>query len=364
MRPREAHLPIREAFLPAIINLYRNEHTNTSQGPIGYIGPTGADRAKGFLTIKGDTTESVAFILDAIAYGINGINGHPVAETASFLKECTRLSIRAVVSEEMMDLLRSQAKTLNIDIEAVIPNGRNNIVSFGFNTPERRLTPEQKSDYADFLNRELPEKVNNSPDIASTLRVVRDDEYRIHTLTGRGKLGKINDLGMDIGSFAELLRVSFGYSQQAALNVLQSKDNIISLAVRNGKTAGLSVIEKIEINVGNEKFFIAEITDVVVAYPTNHGTQYENNLGKNLYLALTAHTLAKMCEFPDHVIFGEFTLTHKTSPTASAREGLQYAGTLPLNAIIDEQMVSFMVMYVPNYETLMALNRAVEWALR
>jgi hypothetical protein len=275
----------------------------------------------------------------------------------------TRLSARVVVSRDIMNFFDSRARSLGLDLEAKIPHGRDFIVSLGFNAPERRLTSEQNSTYRNFLARRLTKLANASPDIPSTLRAVRDEGYQIHTIEGVNTERQIQALGMHTDSFARLLEVTFGYLNHDAVNVLQRPTNIVSLAVKNGKPAGMCVVEKLEITIGNEKWHIAELTDVVVASEHNHGTQYETHYGKNLYLALTTHALAKMSEFPEYLIFGEYTLTHNTSPVSSRRQGQKAAGILPYHTEVDGKPTSFAVMYVPNNAILTNLHALTE-ALR
>ena len=362
---------------PSQIRIYdKNKAVSTSIGSLGHISPAGSeevpnspprvDRAKGLIPIYGNSTEAVMDILRVGAYGIDGINGYPVAENAEFLKTCTRLAPSAIVSNNMISFLESNASPFNIDLEAIVPvnpsSGEDKLVFFGFNKPERRLTEEQEANYWRLL-RGMEREISNAPDllyISSRLRMVRQHGYEMHVCEGSDVQALIRDQKIDIRLLANLLGVTFGYKTEEAIDVLQRPTNIVTLAIKDGMPAGLCVIEREKVTIGGKTYKLAEVTDVVVADGINHGRQYGTHRGRSLYFAMTTHALARMIEFPGHTIWGEYTFTFPTAQRSSLRQGQELVGIRPSHTRIYGGMTTFAVMHVRNDEALVVLSRAVD----
>lgn len=369
MQPAVREVPTKRFSIAEVATLYRNQPDNSSMGPRGHIGPAGYRRVKGFLTIKGNSREAIDSILDTVSFGISGMNGRLLPQNAAFLSGCERLTVSAVINDEMMGYLRAKAKARGINIEAIIPRnpseGEGSIVSFGSNKPERGPKPEEMDQHRQFVRTELPSLGRDASEHTEILRDVRNKGYQIHVVTGDKTERKAEELGTTLDLFARLIEVTFAYDHQSARAVLQNPNNIVTLTVKDRKPAGMCVIERSEIILNDgSRARRAELTDVVVAHTINHGSQYETHLGQNLYLAMTTHSLARMSQEPSHTIHGEYTLTHHASPASSATEGQRVAGIYPNHTLVDDELTSFAVMHIPNDQTLNELNGRVKEALR
>lgn len=343
-RPEKAQTT-RRLNLSEIANLYRNKPEETSIGPRGYIGPAGGpagekpNRAKGFLEINGNSTNAVDSILDAVIYGIRGMQGReirdePLPSNSAFLADCTRLSVRAVVSDDMMGYLRFRARALGINMEAAMPTSRgSNIVYLGHNQPSREATEEERERFAhiadDYKNKKPRETLHES------LSSFFEQGYQIETFKG----GLPADYIQKIAGFLEK---EFGYNFESASNVLRNPNNLVGVATHNGRIVGTCVLEKNEISLqGAAPITIGEITDSVAL----NGNGHEK---KGIHSAMTTALLSRAVDEKIDVVFGESTLDqeHQTVIHTAQRQGRELRGVLENHTYIGGKLVSLAVTHV------------------
>ncbi len=326
----------RIARLGTFNDYFVNEMIKTSQGPIGQISPTPAERLKGFIPEVVDSPERTCD-LDRLFF-----EGMRVVSDSD---DYTRLSIRAVVRDDLIHELRH--------VEARIPLQGDGLSGFsivyqghnksGRNGERQGLPPRDKvMDYFDVINKAKEKSFN-----PMALRRRAED-----VTTGRITRG---DVEANPESFVALLG-NHGYkTPEAVLRIVDNEANIVVAAYKNGQPAGITVGEVATINLDTgQALRILEITDSTVL------EQFQNN---GVYSAVSSELLRHISEnhraMGLNVVYAETVITAPTLNVAATqgrhfdlsvfdvngRTGVPF-GMLPYHAKVGEDYETLVVNYL------------------
>ena len=128
---------------------YAPREASDSIGPVGYIGPGGSERLKGFIDIRVDSAEKVRSAIRITQYGKQMIENDECVRCE--FGEASRLSIRLVVNNKYIDCSRAGIWD-RANVEATLPmHGRNHndsIAYIGFNSSTRSPSAEESRTYS------------------------------------------------------------------------------------------------------------------------------------------------------------------------------------------------------------------------
>ncbi len=259
--------------------LFHPETCNDSFGPIGFVSRVSANRLKGFVGAQTQTETEITPIRDVDQLSmLTDIVQEGILELE---RTCTtRLSIRAIVTESLLGELAAALQENEARIEAAIPLGNKmpgmQLVYIGYNTPSRRDAPESTA-----RNWEVRYSAEIHAQESRLLRTNQQADAAITMEITNNRMPQRNRI-TEMIPLANMLMEGFGYSRDAAIDVLQDQRNIISVVRRGNVIAGINVTEIREIPLDDgSSLQMAEITDCYIR-PEYRGNRYHSRLLQTL----------------------------------------------------------------------------------
>lgn len=325
---------------------YTNHYSYTgSIGLTGKIGPASNGRLKGFLDITVDTPKMVGLLVGIALHGRDLIL-NPAQH--GYYEDTSRLLIRAVVTNEMMEQLHAKMMGTGFKVEALIPINHNghaaSIVYLAYNTEERRLTSEERGAFNALWRRIYDQRITRE-ELHDCVRraeskysfFVMSSEYAQAVAFHREK--HFDDM---ISQVYSLMNKNFGFSRNEVSEALLANTSILVTVKYTNEVAAACVVERAEIAMTHgEPIRIAELTDAAVV--NGH-----NNNG--LHLAMTTRLLAAVADQNNHATFSEATFSQETVLKSSAAQGRVFCGILEHHTRIDGNLRNFSVMHIPQHE--------------
>lgn len=337
-------------------SFFRREESHTSIGALGYIGPAGPGRMKGFLTMKVDSGAKVNSLMSIISYGLDGIYNPKVVQPhqEELFRDRFRLSVRAVVEERQVKHVKARAEGIGAEIEAILPFNRDAeaIVYIGHNS---RLRHHGGTTFTEHIEqRELVESIYRGTILGDRQPYSREG---LKTM-GYGYLPPIVFEGScaefslggnkGIAELASLMRDTYGYGLESARAIITNPNNIISIIRYDGSqktgVAAMSLMERTPVSVDGRTLWIAELTDSAVRMDDR-----KKKMGFPLYHAVTTELisgLAKQTTPPD-VVFSESNLAHPNVIKSCEMQGRVPVGYMHNHTEIEGKLTSFAVMQIP-----------------
>lgn len=323
---------LRTAQREAVQSIFREGVDNSSFGPLGYISRVSAGRLKGFIGYIGsgsahregqiapiDNANQVKFIGEVVSEGINRLS-----KSGS-----SRLSVRALVRNGMLERLQTEISSRGASIEASLPaNDTYTIVYIGYNTPQRELSSELRDQHNKAIEKAISSYGHSQSAIASLAReIINQNNYSTRIVGGSERQFSSSERER----IYQLLS-TFGYNNEGAENLITNDRNIIGLVYKNigdmQTVVGISVTERRSLTLTNgANIHIAEVTDGTVSQESN---------GKSLYSRLLSEVFVYIAEnFKDlSIIYAESNVSSAPLLKTAAIQGRTFSGILPNHANI------------------------------
>ena len=200
---------------------------------------------------------------------------------AVFNGEVSRISLRAVVDLNYLRQL-SDNEAVSPLVEGIIPlQGtqpafeNSALVYFGANHSTRQPLSHEIAKYEQNLEQALLSPVQTPQQIAER---VRADGYEVRTL----EKGSITEETID--QVAQLYE-RFGWTREEVVSILNNKNNIIGVAIKEGQIVSAGIAEMAAIPIGKNTLRIVEITEAATR---------EDHARNGLYTAVSSSLLAEI----------------------------------------------------------------------
>ena len=329
-----------------------------SIGAVGYVGPGGSERLKGFIDIRVDSEDGVQNAMRIVQHGKRMIENEECV--SSGFGKATRLSIRLVMDNGYEQILRARLSEIGANLEAVLPmrgdNDRDSIAYIGFNSGARSPGMQESRSCSSNLKNAL-ELRGNYAEMTRRLAEVRDAGHELRVLNGSEVRNLEKDTGIRTDSLTDLMVGTFGYDRDGAMRVMTDNGTVLAVAKAHGghEAIAMGIIESTMVRFDGKSIRLAELTDCVVR------DDYRNGIGRDLFLSVATGLLdhhVRTGKAAYDVLFLEANLTKPGVLESFALQGWNYRGTLPNHARIEDGIKSLAVMDIGNE----ALSRVSECA--
>lgn len=323
-------------------SVFKERGPSNSFGPIGYIAPASSDRLKGLIgTVRGGVQRRISPLYQPEhVYSVARV----VEEGRRRMLEgaATRLSIRTIATEGMIDVIRSEMQRSGATVEATVPvTSEASMVYIGLNLPSRtegRGSPQHPTESSGFIN--------------------EGGSYTTRIYDNRNG----SEMPDRFVHEAVAMLSSFGYSPSEAFAVIKSENNIIGISTRedlSGRSphilVGISVAERttIQLTTGIE-IHLVEMTDGKVR-PEHRGNGIYYELSTDVINYLIQRNVDGLER--TNLIFAESNRDNLNLMGVAHRQGRNFVGLLRDHVEIDGTLKNFEVTFLNRGQLQMLLPK-------